>query len=249
MADEILCRVENGIAVVTMNRPESANSLSISLMIGLRETLNRLETDDSTKVIILTGSGEKTFCAGIDVKEREKMTQEEVFRSRPLHVMPLFRDIEEMTKPLIAAVNGVALGGGAELALACDIRIASENASFGLIEIRWGIIPPGGSCQRLPRIVGSGKAKELIFTGRIIDAKEAERIGIYNQVVPSGKLFDTTHKLAEEINKNSLVAVRQAKRTMNLGANLHMAMAFDYEASKECYFVGDKEGPGLKGKK
>jgi len=248
MADEILCQVKEGIAVVTMNRPESANALSRSLMIGLRETLNKLEMDDSIKVIILTGSGEKAFCAGIDIKEREKMTQEEVLRSRSLHVMPLFRDIEEMTKPLIASVNGPALGGGAELALACDIRIASENASFGLIEIRWGIIPPCGSCHRLPRIVGSGKAKELILTGRIIDAKEAERIGIYNQVVPYGKLFDTTQKLAEEINKNSLVAVRQAKRAMNVGANLHMAMAFDYEASKECYFVRDTEGPGLKGK-
>ncbi len=249
MADEILCRVENGIAIVTMNRPESANSLSISLMIRLRETLNQLEADDSTKVIILTGSGEKAFCAGIDVKEREKMTQEEVLRSRPLHVMPLFRDIEEMTKPLIGAVNGVALGGGAELSVACDMRIAAENASFGFIEIRWGIIPPCGSCQRLPRIIGSGRARELIYTGRIIDAKEAERMGIYNRVVPSGQLLDTTHQLAEEISRNSLVAVRQAKRTMNLGANLHMALAFDYEASKECYFVRDTEGSGLKGSK
>ncbi len=249
MADEVLCEVKNGIAIVTLNRPESVNSLSRSLMIILRETLNRLERDDSTRVIILTGSGEKAFCAGIDVKERAKMSQEDVFQSRRFHVIPLFRDIEEMTKPLIASINGVALGGGAELALACDMRIATDNASFGLREIKWGIIPPCGACQRLPRIVGLGKAKELIFTGRVIDAKEAEGMGIYNRVVPWGQLNEVAHQLAKEISENSPVALRQAKKAINVGANLSMALAFDYEASKECYFMRDLEGSGLKGLK
>ncbi len=249
MTDEVLFTVHDGIATVKLNRPQSLNSLSISLMVALRETINKLEMDDSVNLIILTGAGEKAFCAGIDIKEREKMTEEEVLRSRGLHVFPLFKSFEEMTKPIIAAINGVALGGGAELALACDIRIASENASFGLIEIRWGIIPPGGSCQRLPRLIGYGKAKELILTGRIIDAREAERIGIYNRVVPYEKLLEETKRLAQEINQNSPVAVRQAKRAMDIGANLHMAFAFDREASKECYFL-KKDGPGgLKGKK
>jgi enoyl-CoA hydratase/carnithine racemase len=249
MGDDLISQIEDGIATLIMNRPESANSLNISLMVGLKETLNRFEMDDSINVIILTGSGEKAFCSGIDIKEREKMTEEEVLRSRSLHVFPLFKSFEEMTKPLIAAVNGVALGGGAELALACDVRIASENASFGLIEIRWGIIPPGGSCQRLPRLIGTGMAKELILTGRVIDAREAERIGIYNRVVTSKNLLEEAKRLAQEINQNSPIAVRQAKKTMDIGANIHMALSFDREASKECYFLRKDEVRGLKGKR
>jgi enoyl-CoA hydratase/carnithine racemase len=144
-----------------------------------------------------------------------------------------------VTKPIIAAVNGVALGGGAEIALACDIRIASENARFGQTEVKWGMMPACGGCQRLRMIVGVGRAKEIILTGRILEAEEACQIGIYNRLFQGDILMQQAARLASEIAENSPIAVRQAKRAIDIGAGISEGFDFEYEVSKACYFAGD----------
>ena len=159
-------------SILTLNRPDVMNSLNFGLLKALEEKVQALQWDPEVRIIVITGAGPKAFCAGADLKERASMPEEQV-RQFIFTLRNLFTFIEYMNKPVIAAVNGIALGGGTELALACDIRIASENATMGLTETRLAIIPGGGGTQRLPRIVGQGKAKELIFTGRRVDSKEA----------------------------------------------------------------------------
>jgi enoyl-CoA hydratase/carnithine racemase len=240
MAEEVLLSKKDHTALVTLNRPEAMNTMSSSLCFRLRETLEELDQDDDTWVIIITGSGERAFCAGIDLKERKFLDKRGTEELRRKAIFPLLRTLDRMTKPMIAAVNGVALGGGCEIALDCDLRIAAENATFGQTEIRWGIIASGGACQRMPRIVGMGRAKELLLTGRVIDAREAERIGLVNRVVPLDRLLEAANELAEEIKANAPVAVRQTKRCIDVGANLEMALAFDAEASWYCYQTEDR---------
>src|SRR3989304_595082 len=186
--DEVLLSKRGHVAVVTLNRPEAMNALNTALCKGLRETIDALEDDEAVWVIIVTGAGDKAFCAGIDLRERKGLDKQQTEQQRKKYVFPLLYRLNHMTKPMIAGVNGVALGGGCEIALASDIRIASEKATFGQTEIRWGIIASGGACQRLPGLVGMGWAKELLFTGRIIGAQESERIGLGNRGVCPGKL-------------------------------------------------------------
>lgn len=238
--DEVLLTRKGHIALVAMNRPEAMNTLNKALSIGLREALENLEQDRDIWVIIITGTGDRAFCAGVDLKERKLLSDQETEDYRRLYTFPLLRTLERVTKPMIAAVNGVALGGGCEIALDCDIRLASERATFGQTEIRWGIMPAGGACQRLPRIVGMGRAKELLLTGRIIDAPEADRIGLVSRVVAPEKLLDAAYELAEEINANAPIAVWQTKKSIDVGANMEEAIAFDAEASWVCYHTQDR---------
>jgi len=176
--------------VLTLNRPEVMNSFNLALLGELKDKVERLHWDPEVRVIIITGAGEKAFCAGADLKERATLGEDQV-RQFIFTIRNLFTFIESMRKPVIAAVNGIALGGGTELALACDVRIASENATMGLTETRLAIIPGAGGTQRLPRIIGRGKAKELIFTGRRVDAREALEIGLLNKVAQPGTLIET----------------------------------------------------------
>lgn len=238
--DEVLLNKRDHVALVTMNRPEAMNALNTALCKGLRETLDALEDDDDIWVIVVTGSGEKAFCAGIDLRERKGLDKQATEQQRRRYVFPLLDRINHMTKPMIAGVNGAALGGGCEIALASDIRIASDNASFGQTEIRWGIIASGGACQRLPALVGMGRAKELLFTGRIIGAKEADRIGLVNRLVAPDKLLDTCFELADEITANAPIAVRQTKKCVDSGADIERGLAFDLEASWLCYQTDDR---------
>jgi enoyl-CoA hydratase/carnithine racemase len=229
---------DGDILIVTLNRPEQMNSLNVEMVRNLREAFGNIQWDDSIKVVILSGSGEKGFCAGLDLKERSRMSEEEVLNSRERHIIPLFHYLGVFPKPIIGAINGVALGGGAELAAVCDIRIATPHARFGQTEIRWGMIPSAGGCQRLRLIAGMAIAKELILTGKVIEAEQALRFGIYNKVVTPEDLMREALNLGNEMAQHSSLALRQAKKVLDFGANLIPSLAFDLEASKECFYRG-----------
>ena len=237
--DVITKKIEENIAYLSINRPKQSNSLSRAVFLSLRDELERMEFDDSVRVVVLSGEGDKAFCAGIDLKERAKMPKDEIPLFREKVIRPFFTTLGDFPKPTIAAVNGVAFGGGAEVALACDIRIASSAAKFAQSEIRWGMIPACGGCQRLRMIVGIGRAKELIFTGRVVEAEEALELGIFNRVVPPVGLREEAKNLATEIANNSPLAVRQAKKAIDVGADVSEAFDYEFEVSKACYFAGD----------
>ncbi|MDP2645295.1 MAG: enoyl-CoA hydratase/isomerase family protein, partial [Desulfobacterales bacterium] len=226
-------------AILTLNRPDQANALNRELFAQLTEELQALQRDDSIRVVVICGSGRKAFCAGIDLKERGQKEKTELLRERETIIRPFYLTLGNLSKPTLAVINGPALGGGAELALTCDIRLASPNARFGQSEIKWGMIPSCGACQRLRLIAGMGVAKEIILSGRTLEAQEAFRLGIYNRLVPENMLMAEALNLAGEIASNSPVAVRQAKKALDWGADIAGALDMDFEASKECFFAGD----------
>ncbi len=234
----ILVEQEESVCMITLNRPNQMNALNLGIVRDLREAFEAAGRHESIKVVILTGQGEKSFCAGLDLKERAQMNEEEILRAREQEIIPLFHYLGDFPKPIIGAVNGVALGGGAELALVCDIRIASPKAGFGQTEIRWGMIPSAGACQRLRVIAGIAVAKELIFTGRQIDAKTAQELGIYSRVVPPAQLISEALNLGAEMAEYSSLALVQAKKVLDYGAGISRLQAFDFEASKECFYRG-----------
>lgn len=224
-------RLENGIVLITLNRPEAANALSTVMLEELQEAISECKFDRSVRCVIITGAGEKAFCAGADLKERAGMEQTQVRR-----VLSMIRGninaMEALPQPVIAAVNGVAFGGGTELALACDIRVASETAKLGLTETALGIIPGAGGTQRLPRLVGKGRAKELIFTARRIEAGEAREIGLVEYVVPLDSLLDKALEIASQIVHNGPIAVTQAKFAIDKGydVDLNTGLAIEQNA-------------------
>ncbi len=226
----VFCEVDEGIATVTLNRPEVMNSFNFAMLRALGEQMAALRFDASVRVVIITGSGDRAFSAGADLKERAGMAAEEV-KAFIFTIRRLMDDIEHFPRPIIAAVNGVALGGGTELALASDIRLASETATMGLTETRLAIIPGAGGTQRLPRLVGRGMAKELIFTGRRIDARQALQIGLVNHVYPAGDLMEEARCLARDICQSGPVAVEQAKYAINRGLETDMATGLAIESN------------------
>ena len=232
---------KDGVGYVTLNRPQALNAYNIRMRDELYEVLGAIRDDDEVEVVIFDGVGDKAFCAGADLKERATMDpiQVEEFIYTLGH---LFSAIEQLPKPVIAAVNGVALGGGTELALAADIRIASTNATMGLTETRLAIIPGGGGTQRLPRLVGKGKAKELIFTGRRIDAEEALSIGLVNQVTKPEELLSACQKMSAMICQTGPIAVAQAKYAINYGmeTDIHTGIAIEANAYKVCIPTEDR---------
>ncbi len=219
------------VAILTLNRPEVMNSFNFAMLRGLQEKIESLRFDENIRVVIVTGAGDKAFCAGADLKERATLSDVQV-KEFIFTIRNLFTAIEDLPKPVIAAVNGVALGGGTELALACDIRIASSKATMGLTETRLAIIPGAGGTQRLPRLVGRGKAKELIFTGRRVDAEEALRIGLVNSVAPPEKLMEECLSMAAMICETGPIAIQQAKYAINYGleTDLHTGLAIESNA-------------------
>lgn len=227
----LLSAMENGIVLITLNRPGAANSLSLQMLKELHETIENCKFDRSVRCVVITGAGEKAFCAGADLKERAGMDRTQVRKTVSL-IREMMNGLETLPQPVIAAVNGVALGGGTELALACDIRIASETAVFGLTETALGIIPGAGGTQRLPRLVGKGRAKELIFTARRVDAQEAREIGLVEYVTQSEFLLDKAFVLANQIVRNGPIAVAQAKFAVDKGfdTDLHTGLAIEQKA-------------------
>ena len=217
------------VLLLTLNRPEVMNALNLPTLLELQEALKESWFSKEVRVIIVTGAGDKAFCAGADLKEREKMTEIEV-KNYIKTIRDTFSMFEDIPKPTICAINGYAFGGGLEMALACDLRIAADTAKMGLTETSLAIIPGAGGTQRLPRIVGKAKAKELIFTARRIDAQEAYRIGLVNEVVPKEKLLDRAFEIANEIAQNGPLAVEAAKFAINRGSEVDIKTGLEIES-------------------
>ncbi len=225
----ILLSFEGEIGILSVNRPKALNALNIDtlkdIQMGIQEARDRPEM----KVLILTGGGEKAFVAGADIAEMRAMNSLEAQNFSKLGHLTL-KMIQDFDRPVIAAVNGYALGGGTEIALACDFAYASENARFGFPEVTLGIFPGFGGTQRLPRLVGKGKAKELILTGRMITAQEAYQMGIVNRVFPQASLMEETKKAALQLAANGPVGVRLAKMLVDTGFNMDLAEACTLES-------------------
>lgn len=237
-------RREESVGIITINRPKALNALNSDVLNTLELMLSNLETDD-INVLVITGSGEKAFVAGADIPEMSEMTTMEakVFSDKGNRV---FSKMESFRTPVIAAVNGFALGGGCELALSADIRIASDNAKFGQPEVGLGIIPGFGGTQRLARTVGMAKAKELIYSGKVIKAEEAQRIGLTNEVVPQENLMEVAMTLAKKIASQAPLAVEMSKKVMNEGINMSISQGLDYEAvSFGALFSTDDQKEGM----
>ncbi|WP_332306307.1 enoyl-CoA hydratase-related protein [Desulforapulum autotrophicum] len=219
-----------GVVILTLNRPAAMNSLNFAMLNQVRDALDDLQYRDDIRCLIITGAGERAFCAGADLKERATLSQNEVKRFI-FTIRNLLTSIQNLSKPVIAAVNGIALGGGTELALAADIRIASTTAVMGLTETRLAIIPGGGGTQRLPRIIGVAKAKELIFTGRRVTAAEALEIGLVNQTCAPEELLDHCLSMAEMIKETGPIAVEMAKYAINQGIETDLATGLAIESN------------------
>jgi enoyl-CoA hydratase len=229
------------VAIITINRPEKRNALNIKTREEGAALLEELRNDPSVGVVVFTGTGDKAFIAGADIAEfagRTSITQRDVMMSRSL-----FTAIDTFPKPVIAMINGYCLGGGCELALACDIRIASVTASFGQPEINLGIIPGGGGTQRLTRLVGEGKAMELILGGDIIDAKTAYSIGLVNHVFPADQLQAKTMEIAQRISEKSPIALQLAKEAVKLASrsNLDEGLRREIDLFALCFSTEDKD--------
>jgi enoyl-CoA hydratase len=239
--ETILVERRERVAIITINRPEKRNALNIQTRAEGAAVLDELRADDDVRVVVFTGAGDKAFIAGADIAEfadRTAITQREVMLERGL-----FNAVDSFPKPVIAMVNGYCLGGGCELALACDIRVASEKASFGQPEINLGIIPGGGGTQRLTRLVGEGKAMEMILSGEIINAEEAFRIGLVNHVVPPDQLEAKTMEIANRIAEKSPIALRLAKEAVKLASrsNLDEGLRREVDLFALCFSSEDKD--------
>jgi enoyl-CoA hydratase len=239
----VIVEKDHSIAVVTLNRPQQLNALSYDLVKDLSLALQELDQDDEVRVMIVTG-GEKVFAAGADIKE---MAERGPFDAR-IQERLAYRDrINRITKPVIAAVSGFALGGGCELAMSCDIIIASETARFGQPEVNLGIIPGSGGTQRLPRAVGKYRAMELVLTGEAMSAAEAERFGLVNRVVPVELLLDEAKKIAKKIATKPVLAVKAAKEAVLKSANIALDEGLEFER-KSFYmlFASEDRKEGMK---
>lgn len=227
--ENIKVKEENGMAIIHINRPKSLNALNTQTLKELGQVINDISERKDIYTLIITGEGEKAFVAGADITEMKSKSAMEGREMAKL-AQKVFSNIENMPQIVIAAVNGYALGGGCELSMACDIRLASTNAKFGQPEVGLGIIPGFAGTQRLPRLVGKGIAKELIFSTDMIDAKEAYRIGLVNKVYEPGELMQKSIELAEKIMKKGLLAVSLAKSAINNGLNMDTESAYAFEA-------------------
>ncbi|HZK33270.1 MAG TPA: short-chain-enoyl-CoA hydratase [Tissierellaceae bacterium] len=242
-SDNLIFKKEGNIAMLSINRPNALNALNSDVLKELDSAIDKVIEDEEIYVAILTGEG-KAFVAGADIGEMKDMNSIEA-RKFAHKGLELFRKIELMEKPMIAAVNGFALGGGCELSMACDIRIASDRAKFGQPEVGLGITPGFGGTQRLSRLIGEGRAKELIFTTDIIKADEAYRIGLVNKVVSGEELMDTALEMAKNIASKAQLAIRYAKDSINKGGevDLDTAMSIEKNLFGLCFASEDqKEG-------
>jgi enoyl-CoA hydratase len=238
--------ISEGIATVTVNRPAAMNAMTVATLAELEVVVAEIGRNPEIRAAILTGAGSKAFVAGADIAVMRDMTSTQA-RELALQAHRIYAAIERSPKPFIAAVNGYALGGGCELAMACDIRLASENARFGQPEINIGILPGFGGTQRLARLVGKGRALEIILSGDMIDAHEALRIGLVNRVTAQGELQGEARRLAAKIASKGLVALRLCKEAVGNGLEMDLARACAYEAELFAYSFStadQKEGMG-----
>lgn len=237
----VLLEREGNIAIVTINRPKALNALNSETLHDLDNVVEHLEGENDVYVVILRGAGEKSFVAGADIAEMKDLNEEEG-KNFGLLGNRVFRRLENLDKPVIAAISGFALGGGCELAMSCDIRIASEKAKFAQPEVGLGITPGFGGTQRLPRIVGDAIAKEMIYTGKIVKADEALRIGLINKIVAPEVLMDEAMKMALMIAGNAPIAVKLCKDAINRGTQVDIDAAIVVEAEDfgKCFATEDQ---------
>jgi enoyl-CoA hydratase len=229
------------VKIITIDRPEALNALNNDVVAELEKAIDGVNPDE-TRCVVITGGGEKAFVAGADIGTLIKQKRQEA-KTWSRYGQSVFRKIETLAVPVIAAVNGFAFGGGAELAMACDIRLVSDTAVFALPEAGLAIVPGFGGTQRLPRLVGAAKAKELLFTGSRVKAEEALRLGLANAVFPSGELMAEAVKMADRIASNGPIAVRQIKKAVNEGiqTDIDSATALEAEYSSLCFETADQQ--------
>jgi enoyl-CoA hydratase len=226
----LLLEIEKNIATITINRADKLNALNKETITELGQLADELLNNSEVKGIILTGAGEKAFVAGADIKELQSVSADEGYRVA-LFGQSVFNKFQNMNKPVIAAVNGFALGGGCEIAMACHFRYASENAKFGQPEVNLGLIPGYGGTQRLTRFIGKGRAMELLMTGDLIDANEAYRIGLVNKVVPQADLLNECKKILSKISSKAPLAIEYTIEAVNKGENMSLNESLRFEAS------------------
>ena len=238
----LLLEKEDGIGILYINRPEAMNALNTGVLEEIIQAVGEISRDDEIQVLIITGAGDKSFVAGADIKEMHGLTAVEG-REFGYIGQAAFRAIEKLEKPVIAAVNGFALGGGCELAMAADIRLASDKARFGQPEVGLGITPGFGGTQRLPRLVGEGRAMELILTANNINAEEAYRIGLVNHIYPVADLLDEARKMARKIMSNAPLAVKYSKSAINKGlqTDIDTGMAIEADLFGICFSTEDQK--------
>jgi len=240
----LLVEVENNIATITFNRPKVLNAMNMETALELSSAIEKCKEDDNVRVVILTGSGDRAFVAGADINEFKGKSPREIMKFTELGHSAL-RLMETMGKPAIAAVNGYALGGGLEISMACDVRFASDKARFGQPEILLGLIPGWGGTQRLARLIGMGRAKELIMTGEQITAQRAYEMGLVNRVFPAEQLMEETKKLAQKLAGLPSFAIKMAKYAINYGYDLALdnANSLEIQCNSQCFSTEDlKEG-------
>ncbi|MFY0545601.1 enoyl-CoA hydratase/isomerase family protein [Brevibacillus sp. H7] len=235
---QIVIRKEEGIGLLMINRPDVRNALDLNTLREMERALEEWRYDEDVRVVIFTGAGEKSFAAGADISQLHKRTMIEALMP---NMTATYRKIEEYEKPTIAAINGFALGGGLELALACDIRVAAFHAKLGLPELSLGIMPGAGGTQRLSRIIGKGRAMELILTGDIITAERAEQIGLVSRAVPSEELLPVAKEYAGKIAAKGPLAVRLAKAVIHQGADIEMTSALFLEKLAQTVLMGSDD--------
>ena len=228
--EDILVAVEEPLGFITLNRPSVLNALRTRLLDELSTALRDMERDDKVRVVVITGAGEKAFAAGADISELNALASAGSGAEKARSGQAITRQIERLGKPVVMAINGFALGGGCELAMAGDIRVASENAKFGQPEVNLGLIPGYGGSQRLTRLAGKGVAMHLCLTGEIIDAQEALRIGLVTRVVPAGELMNEAKRIATLVASKAPLAIAACKRVINNGAHLSIDDALELEA-------------------
>jgi enoyl-CoA hydratase/carnithine racemase len=238
-SSRILVTRDGALATITLNRPEVRNAIDKETIDEMHRALDDLGSDDSLGALIVTGAGGKAFAAGADIAQLRERKRSDALR---MINSTLFKKLEEFPAPTIAAVNGFALGGGCELAMACDLRVAGKSAKFGQPEVGLGILAGAGAVERLPRLVGLGKAKELLYTARVIGADEAARLGLVNQVVDDAEVMNAARALAAEILKNDVLAVRLTKLSVQASArsNDQVGIAIDAIAQAVCFESEEK---------
>lgn len=227
--ETIIYRKESGIGMVTLNRPERLNAINAKLNAELESVLDELAEDDEVRVVIITGAG-RGFCAGADIKEMAEGSGQGTAQRGRQRRYRFFNKLEDLGKPVTAAINGPCNGGGLEIALCCDFRIASEAANFGLGEVKLGIIPAAGATARLPRLIGIARAKELLYFGNVIDARRAHEMGLVNKVVPAEELMAEAMRWAAELAERPPLSLRMLKYCVNVGMQMDLLSALDYES-------------------
>ena len=240
MSKTVLLEVKNGIGYITINRPEALNALSSQVLADLNEVLDQVEKSEEIRVVIVTGAGEKAFVAGADIKEMDLMSPIQAFEYMTF-ANDTFTRLSDLRQPTIAVLNGYALGGGMELALSTDIRIGFEKTVVGFPEVGLGIIPGFAGTQRMSRLIGTSRAKELIFTARTVKGQEAYDLGILNKLVPAEELLSSAEELAAAIMKNAPLAVEKAKHVIQVGAELPLKTAIRLETEAEALLFSTED--------